>query len=79
MDPKVTKFMRMLEVDNIRSFASIGMYLKVKGLTRRYANSTLVDYVWRLLRVLRATTPKISPVMIEMYYKLWLSLGGKPK
>jgi hypothetical protein len=76
MDPKVRKFMNMLDLADIRSFASIGTYLKVKGLQRRYAKTTLEDYLWRLVRELHNTKPTISPVMVAMYYELWVWSGG---
>jgi len=71
--------MGMLNLRDVRSFASISTFLKVKGLQRRYADSTLEDYVWRLLRVLRNTKPAISPIMIAMYYDFWISVGGVQK
>jgi hypothetical protein len=78
MDPKVTKLMTILTVNNIKDFKSMATYNAVKNLKERYANTTLEDYLWRLLRVLRAT-PKFSQTMITRYNKLWLSVGGIPK
>ena len=78
MDPKVTKLMTFINVHNIKDFKSMVAYNAVKRLKERYADTTLEDYLWRLLRVLRAT-PRFSQTMIKRYNKLWLSVGGIPK
>ena len=77
MDPKVKNLMTMIGVLNIHSFAKRDTYRAVKNLTERYAKSTMEDYLWRLLRVLRAT-PGFPPIIITLYNALWLSVGGKP-
>jgi hypothetical protein len=78
MDPKVTKLMSMANAKSIQSFANKQTYNAVKRLTQSYANTTMEDYLWRLLRVLRSTTgfPKLT---IVLYNALWLSVGGRPK
>jgi hypothetical protein len=78
MDPKVTRFMLMLQVQNIQSFSKMDTYRAVKEMTQRYAKSTMEDYLWRLLRVLRAT-PNFPKLIIALYNALWLSVGGRPK
>ena len=70
--------MLMVNALNIQSFAKMDTYRAVKQLKDRYANSTLEDYLWRLLRVLRSV-PKFPPLIISLYNALWLSVGGKPK
>lgn len=78
MDPKVSRLMTILNVNNIKDFKLMVTYNAVKDLKERYADTTLEDYLWRLLRILKVT-PKISPAMIKRYHKIWLSVGGKPK
>jgi hypothetical protein len=75
MDPKVTRLMRMVNVNNINDFSNIATYMTVARLRIRYADSTVEDYVWRLLRVIRRM-PQFPAAMTRRYYILWLSVGG---
>jgi hypothetical protein len=76
MDPKVTHLMKMVNIQDITDFKTMTTYMSVNRLKIKYANTTLEDYIWRLLRVLR-TMPTFPPPMIRRYYILWLSVGGR--
>ncbi len=78
MDPKVKVFMTILNIRDINDFMKMKTYMLAVKLKQRYADSTLEDYLWRLMRVLK-TIPTRSEPMIRRYYILWMSVGGRPK
>jgi len=75
MDPKVTRLMDKVHIDDIDDFRNIGTYMDVFRLRVLYADTTMEDYLWRLLRVLRRR-PNFPAPMIRRYYILWLTVGG---
>jgi hypothetical protein len=78
MDPKVTKLMDKVGVDNLNDFRRKSTVNAVKGLEACFAKSTLEDYTWRLVKELK-NTPNFPSRSITPYRKLWKENGGQPK
>ena len=78
MDPKVVKLMEKVGVDNLNDFRRKTTVEAVRGLSTCYANSSLEDYTFRLVRELKAD-PNFPSRNITPYRKIWKEVGGTPK
>jgi len=78
MDPKVTKLMDKVGVENIAQFRSAEKIAAVKALQDCYSKSTMEDLSWRLIKELK-TVPNFPKKKITSYRKIWKENGGLPK
>jgi hypothetical protein len=75
MDPKVTKLMDKVGVENIAQFRSAEKISAVRALQDCYSKSTLEDYTFRLIKELK-TVPDFPKKKITEYRKIWRENGG---